>query len=122
MHAKTTLSLTEARKLFFQIIEAIQTPGTYYTLTQNGKPKAVLLSAEEFESWQETVEVLSDPKIYSELTSAEADIQKGNYVSLEQILKKEGYVLADKPKQKYGISNKNKQRSSKKPRKDSSSF
>lgn len=119
MHAKTTLSVTEARKLFFHLIETIQKPGTYYTLTQNGKPKAVLLSADEFESWQETVEVLSDPKIYSEMAAANAELSKGHYVSLEQILKNAGYVLADKSKHAYGVSSKHKQKSSKKSRKSS---
>lgn len=32
----------------------------YYTLTDKGRPKAVVMSAEEFESWAETLEVMRD--------------------------------------------------------------
>ena len=48
MDAKTTLSISEARKKIFKIAEQVQKPATHYTLTEKGKPKAVMMSAEEF--------------------------------------------------------------------------
>ncbi|HAT73548.1 MAG: N-6 DNA methylase [Candidatus Moranbacteria bacterium GW2011_GWF2_36_839] len=50
MRTKTTLSITSARKNIFNIAEEVQKDGTYYTLTERGCPKMVVLSAEKFES------------------------------------------------------------------------
>jgi len=39
-----------------------------------------------------------------EIKQAEKDFVKGEYVPLEEVLKEEGFVLADKPRKKYEIS------------------
>jgi len=49
MRTKTTLSVSEARKNIFEIIDKVQEPNIYYTLTERGRPKAVVLSAEKFD-------------------------------------------------------------------------
>lgn len=105
MNPKKTISVTEARKRIFEIIEDVQKPDTYYTLTENGKPKAVVLSVEEFESLWETIETYEDfPNLAKDIKEAEEEIARGEYVTLEDLLAKEGYVLADKGKAKYEVS------------------
>lgn len=108
MDTKTTLSISEARKRIFEIAEKVQKPDTYYILTENGRPKIVIMSAEEFESWQETFEVMRDfPDLKKDIEEVERDIKSGaykNYPTLEEIFAKEGYVLADKAKRTYDIS------------------
>lgn len=102
MKLKHILSITEARKKIFQIAEEIQKPNTYYTLTQNGKPKAVLMSADQFDSLIETLEVLSDPEAVQAIREHEKNKAEGNtddYVDWEDVKK-------------------NKKRSSKKSNKD----
>jgi len=97
MDTKTTLPISEARKKIFKIDEKVQKPSTYYTLTEKGIPKVVVMSAEEFESWRETLEVMRDfPNLEKDVKKAEKDFKKGNYSTLEKILAKEGFVLADK--------------------------
>ena len=107
MDTNTTISISEARKRIFEIAEAVQRPHAHYTLTENGRPKAVIMSAEEFESWQETLEVMRDfPDLGKDVTEVERDIKSGaykNYPTLEEIFAKEGYILADKAKQLYGV-------------------
>jgi prevent-host-death family protein len=71
MTIKNTLSISEARKKIFKIAEETQKPGNYYTFTENGRPKVVLMSAEEFESWQETLEVMRDfPNLKEDIKEA----------------------------------------------------
>ena len=53
MSHETTLPLTEARRTIFTLASNVQKPGRYYTLTDNGRAKAVIMSAQEFESWVE---------------------------------------------------------------------
>lgn len=80
MTTKTTLSITEARKHIFAIAERVQRPNVYYTLTDKGRPKAVVMSAEEFESWAETLEVMRDfPNLAEDVKEVEQDIASGNY-------------------------------------------
>ena len=53
MRAKTTLSITSARKNIFGIAEEVQKGDVYYTLTERGCPKMVVLSAKKFEAlWE----------------------------------------------------------------------
>lgn len=99
MSTPTTLSISEARKKIFQISDQVQRPNIHITLTENGRPKVVLMSAEEFASWQETLEVMNDfPDLKDDIIEVENDLKSGKvkkYSSLEDILKKEGYVLAN---------------------------
>ena len=108
MNTKTTLSISEARKRIFEMAEKVQKPSTHYILTEKGRPKVAFMSAEEFESWQETLEVIRDfPDLEKDIKEVKRDIKSGaykKYTSLEEILAKEGYVLKDKGKQRYELS------------------
>lgn len=112
MNTKTTIPITEARKNIFEIANAVQKPGVYYTLTENGRPKVTLMSAEEFDSWQETIEVMEQfPDLSKDIEEAHKAYESGeykNWTTLEDLLKHEGFVVADKTIKKYVVSNKTK--------------
>jgi len=102
------IPITEARKKLFQITQQVQTPGQVITLTERGKPKAVIMSLDEFESWKETVEALTElPDLKKEIKETEKAIEKDTYkkwTTLEQILAKQGFVLMDQSKKRYAVS------------------
>lgn len=108
MNTKTTISISEARKRIFELAEEVQRPNTHYILTENGRPKAVMMSAEEFESWQETLEVMHEfPDLKKDVQETEKAFKSGGYkkwTSLEGLLARSGLVVADKSKKKYGVS------------------
>lgn len=80
------MSVTEARKRIFDLTERVQAPGVYFTLTERGRSRAVLMSAEEFESWAETIDILTEfPDIKKDLKRAEEEFERGETVSLEEI-------------------------------------
>ena len=61
-----------------------------------------MLSADEFESWQETLEVMNQfPNLDKDSKEAWQEFERGETTSLEDLLKKEGFVLADEGKKKY---------------------
>lgn len=67
MRTKTTLPISEARKNIFSIAEKVQKDNVYYTLTERGKPKMVMLSAEKFEKLIEKKDpqmLLSDKPLF----------------------------------------------------------
>lgn len=102
MNTKTTLPISEARKKIFKITEEVRKPGVFYTLTDRGRPKAVIMSAEEFESWAETLEVMQEmPNLKKDIEQTKKDIQSGRYKkykTLDQIVAE--YDLSDNSKTK----------------------
>lgn len=107
MSIKNTLSISEARKKIFDIAEAVQKPGVHYTFTANGKPTVVVMSATEFESWAETLEVIRDfPDLDKHVAEADHAVKTGAYKTwstLEDLKKDWGFTVADKSAKKYGI-------------------
>jgi len=86
MNTKTTIPISEARAKIFKIADEVQKASNYYTLTEKGRPKAVILSAEDFESWQETLEVIKDfPNLEKDIKEAEKDYRKGNFKTIENV-------------------------------------
>ncbi|MDP3998308.1 MAG: type II toxin-antitoxin system Phd/YefM family antitoxin [bacterium] len=120
MNTKTTLPISEARKKIFEMAEKVQRPSTYYILTEKGRPKVAFMSAEEFESWQETLEVMREfPDLKKDVKEADRAVASGAYkkwASLENVMAKYGYILADKGKNKYGVGNKIQEKSRKRAR------
>jgi prevent-host-death family protein len=114
MRAKTTLSISEARKNIFDIAREVQKPSTYYTLTENGRPKAVMMSAEEFESWAETLNIIAEfPGLKRNIKQAEKEYRSGDYITLDELLEKEGYIVKGK---KHEVPARNTKKSSKRNR------
>jgi len=92
---KTTIPISEARRRIFEIREELRTPGRYYTLTEKGKPVMVMLSAEEFESLIGTLEVMHDsPNLKKNIMESEREYAKGEYITLEEMLKEEGISIS----------------------------
>lgn len=77
------------------------------------------MSAEEFESWQETIEVYRDfPNIEKDLEKSRKAVEGGDfseYITLEELLAEEGMVLREK-EATYEVSPRNKQKRKKKSR------
>ena len=61
------LSLSEAKMKLSGLIEMINATDEEIVITKNGRPAAVLVSPEEFESLKETVAVRSDSALMKEI-------------------------------------------------------
>lgn len=64
-----TLSLSEAKMKLSGLIDLINASDEEVVITRNGRPAAVLVSPEEFESWKETNAILSDSALMQEIKS-----------------------------------------------------
>lgn len=111
MKTKTTLSISEARKRIFEIAEEVQKPNNYYTFTENGKPKAVLMSAEGFDSFMEDLEILNSPETLASIKKAEEEYERGEYITWDAMKKelaenRKAMVVAENPKKKYAVKRK----------------
>jgi prevent-host-death family protein len=62
-----TLSLSEAKMKLSGLVELVKATDEEVVITKNGRPAAVLVSPEEFESWKETIAVRSDTDLMKEI-------------------------------------------------------
>ena len=61
------LSLSEAKMKLSELIERIYSTDEEVVITKNGRPAAVLISPDEFESWKETIDILSSGDLMNEI-------------------------------------------------------
>ena len=71
------LPLAEAKAKLSQLVSDVVSTDEEITITKNGRATAVLVSYEEFESWKETTEILSDQEFLAEIRKGIADLKKG---------------------------------------------
>ena len=57
-----TLPLSEVKAKLSDMVDQVAQAEEVVTITRRGRPVAVLVSADEYESWQETLAILSDPE------------------------------------------------------------
>jgi antitoxin YefM len=62
-----TLSVSEAKMKLSGLIDALSATDEEVMITKNGRPAAILVSPEEFESLKETVAVRSDSSLMKEI-------------------------------------------------------
>jgi antitoxin YefM len=82
---KITIPATEARKKLFKLLDEVGKPARHFFITKGGAPKAVMMSMEEWESWLETLEIMSDKRLARSIRKAEEDFKKGHYRTLDEV-------------------------------------
>ena len=74
-------SVAEARAKFASLLELSTTREEQVVITKNGEPVAVLLSLDEYESMNETIDVLSDSETYAALMDYLNDPNQERYTT-----------------------------------------
>lgn len=85
------IAATHARSKFLKLVDEVDKFLKRYIITKKGKPLAVLLSAEEFESWEETLYTLSRPQTMRVIREGERDWEAGRkekFITLKELRKK----------------------------------
>ena len=81
----TTLPLAEIKKRLSEIVDGVEHRHDRVVLTRNGRPAAVILSPEDLEALEETLDILSDPKSVRAIRKAEAEIDHGKTFKAEEL-------------------------------------
>ena len=83
-----TLSVSEAKMKLSSLVESVKKTDEEIVITKNGRPVAVLVSTDEFESWHETLEIRSDTELMKEIKKGLASLKKkrSSLYSLEELL------------------------------------
>lgn len=84
-----TLSLSEAKAQLSGLVEDVARRDEEVVITRNGRPAAVLVSPEEYESWKETRAIRADRDLMREIRAGLAALKarKARLYTLEELLK-----------------------------------
>ena len=82
-----TTSLSDVKANLSAFVERAELEHEQFTITRNGRPAAVLVSADEWESLQETLFWMSVPGIHEKLAEADADIAAGRVYTAAEAMK-----------------------------------
>ena len=81
----TTLPLAEIKKHLSQIVDRVEHHHERVVLTRRGRPAAVLVSPDDLESLEETLDILSQPGALDEIREAQRSIDAGDYLTGDEI-------------------------------------
>lgn len=76
-----TLPLSEVKARLSEIAEEVERTHQRVNITRNGRSYVVLMSAEDLESLEATLELLSDPDALARVAHAQADLAGGRHVT-----------------------------------------
>jgi antitoxin YefM len=62
-----TMPLSEVKTKLSELVDAVERRDELVTITRNGKPVAIIVSKDEYEGWQETLEIMRDEKFMREI-------------------------------------------------------
>ena len=83
-----TLSLSEAKMKLSELVENVHSTDEEVIITKNGRPAAVLVSPEEFESWKETLDIKANADLMDEIKKGLAALKKKTKLyTLEELFK-----------------------------------
>lgn len=80
-----TIPLKEARAKFSSLVDKADRLSERFIVTKNGTPKAVVMGADEFESWVETLELMANPKAVKALDQGLKEAKAGKFRSFKDV-------------------------------------
>jgi antitoxin YefM len=72
-----TLSLAAVKARFSELVDRVERQQDRVVVTRNGKPAAVLISADDLESLEETLAVMSDRSVAAQIRESQKAIDAG---------------------------------------------
>lgn len=80
-----TLPLAEIKARLSEVVDRIEEQHDRVTLTRNGRPAAVLISPDELEALEDSLELLSDPLAMAQIKKARNEIARGKGINASQL-------------------------------------
>jgi len=78
-----TLSLAHIKAHLSEIVDRVENQHDRIVLTRNGRAAAILVSPDDLEALEDTLDLLSDPQALREITQARGEISDGHVLDAE---------------------------------------
>jgi prevent-host-death family protein len=79
------LSLSEAKARLSELVANCEADEEELVITRNGRPAVVLMSADEYEGWRETREILRNRALMNEINQGLKQLAKGQRFTFEEV-------------------------------------
>jgi prevent-host-death family protein len=76
-----TIPITEAKARIAELADRVAREHDHFTITRNGRADVMLISVAEYESMQETLDILSDEETLADLRQSREDFAAGDTFS-----------------------------------------
>lgn len=83
-----TRSLSDVKARLSELIDQVQREHDRVVVTRNGVPAAVLVSTEDLQALEDTLELLSDPTARDEIDAARKELAAGDAVGADELRSK----------------------------------
>jgi len=80
-----TLPLATIKARLSEIVDRIEQQHDRVVLTRNGRPAAVLISPDDLEALEDTLELLSDPAAMEEIEVGRRDVAAGRVIGADEL-------------------------------------
>ena len=81
----TTVPLAQARANLSKLVDDAVRTHERVEVTKNGRRAAVILSADDYDSMVETLDILSDRELVEQLRQSQAEADRGEVYSLDEV-------------------------------------
>ncbi len=82
-----TLPLAAVKAHFSEIADRVEKQQERIVVTRNGRPAVVLISPDDLESLEETLAILSEPRVMAKIRKGVAEADAGRGIPLEEFIK-----------------------------------
>jgi len=72
-----TLPLAEAKAKLSRLVDRVEKTDEEVMITRNGRPVAILVSPDEYDSWKETRAIKSNPALMREIRRGLRELKRG---------------------------------------------
>jgi antitoxin YefM len=83
-----TISLKNVRPQLPAVVDEVDTQMSRYIITKRGKPVAIMISIDDYNSMHETLDILADKELVKGIAEGMKDIKAGDTIPWETIKKK----------------------------------
>lgn len=80
-----TVPLSAAKSRFSRIVNDVADRDERFTITRNGRAAAIMVSPDEYESWQATIDILSDPKLMAQIDRSRRTIRRARTYTIDEL-------------------------------------
>jgi prevent-host-death family protein len=84
MSIPARLSLAEAKNRLSEVVDEVERQHARVTITKHGRPAAILVSPEDLEALEETLDLLGDPETLARIRASWAEADAGDVVTLSK--------------------------------------
>jgi prevent-host-death family protein len=79
------ISVRQLRAHLADVLDGVTNNLDRYVISKCGKPEAVLMCVDDYESWLETLEIMSSKETMGDIKIARAELKAGKHFTFEEV-------------------------------------